>query len=82
MRKIIMLPLAAALSLGVAACQSKQADAVEDAAENKADAIDNMADHAPTEAQEDALHNQADAVEEAGENAADAIDNGSAANTM
>ena len=82
MRKLIILSSVAALSLGLSACQSKKADAVEDAAENRADVIDDMADKAPTEAQEDALHNKADAVEEAGENAADAIDNGSAANTM
>lgn len=82
MNKIMVLPLIAALSLGVAACQSKQADQVEDAADNRADAIDNAADHAATEGQEDALQNQADAVREAGENAADAIDNGSAANSM
>ena len=82
MRKFIIVSTAAALSLGLSACQSKKADQVEDAADNRADAIDKAADQAPTEVQEDALHNKADAVREAGENAADAIDNGTATNAM
>lgn len=77
MRKLIILPAIAAMTLGLAACQSKQADNVEDAAENRADAIDDIADQTTNEAQADALHNQADAVEAAGDNMADAIDNGS-----
>jgi hypothetical protein len=74
MRKTITLPIIAALSFGVAACQSKEADKIEDAAENRADAIDTMADKAPTEAQEDALENKADAVRAQGEEDANAKD--------
>lgn len=74
MKKAIVLSAIAALSFSVTACQSKQADQIEDAAENRAEAIDNMAEHAPTEAQEDALHNKADVVEEKGEEAANAKD--------
>ena len=74
MRKIIIFSAIAAMSLGVAACQSKEADKIEDAAENRADAIDAMAEKAPTEAQEEALHNKADVVEEQGEEAANAKD--------
>jgi|GEM_PF-1179236 hypothetical protein len=80
MKKTIVLPLIVALGLGVTACKSKEASQVEQAADNRADAIDNAADHAATDTQADTLHNQADAVRESGENAADAIDNGSAAN--
>ncbi|MGE0776267.1 MAG: hypothetical protein AB7G25_09025 [Sphingomonadaceae bacterium] len=74
MKKSMALPLAAALGLMVTACQSPEADAIEDAAENRAEAIDNMADYAPTEAQEEALENRADMVEEQGEEAANARD--------
>lgn len=74
MKKAIILPAIAALSFSVAACQSKQADQIEDTAENRAEAIENMADHAPTEAQEEALENQADAVEAQGEEAANRKD--------
>lgn len=74
MKRTIILPAIAALSFAVAACQSKEADQIEDAAENRAEAIDAMADKAPTEAQEEALENKADVVEEQGEEAANAKD--------
>lgn len=80
MRKtIIALTAASALALG--ACQSKQADQVEDQAEAKADAIDAQADAMPEGPAKEAVEDKADAVEEAGEAKADAIDKGTAADT-
>lgn len=73
MRKFLVTPFAIGL-LALAACQSEQADNTEDAAENRADQIDEMADKAPTEQQEDALENKADRVEEQGEEAANKMD--------
>ncbi len=74
MRKSMIISTVAAATLALAACQSPEADAVEDNAEAQADAIDDMADQAPTEAQEDALENKADMVEEQGEEAANKMD--------
>lgn len=73
MRKFLVTPLAIGL-LSLAACQSEQADTTEDAAENRAEQIDQMADQAPTEQQEEALENKADRVEEQGEEAANKMD--------
>ena len=73
MRKtIIALTAASALALG--ACQSKQADQVEDQAEVKADAIDAQADAMPEGPAKEATEARADAVEAAGEEKANAID--------
>ena len=73
MRKtIIALTAASALALG--ACQSKQADQVEDQAEAKADAIDAQADAMPEGPAKEATEARADAVEAAGEDKANAID--------
>ena len=74
MRKSIIMGLATVSLMSLAACQSEQADQVEDNAEAQADAIEEMADEAPTEAQEEALDAQADAVEDAGEEKANAMD--------
>jgi hypothetical protein len=52
MRKLLLIPTVAATMLALAACQSPEADTVEDSAEAEADGIDEMADEAPTEAQE------------------------------
>ena len=61
MRKtIIALTAASALALG--ACQSKQADQVEDQAEAKADAIDAQADAMPEGPAKEATEARADAV--------------------
>ncbi len=73
MRKITSVALMLG-ALSLAACQSEQADQVEDTAEAQAEQIDEMADQAPTEAQEEALENKADVVEEQGEEAANKMD--------
>ena len=66
MRKtIIALTIASALALG--ACQSKQADQVEDQAEAQSDAIDAQADAMPEGPAKEATEAKADAVEDAGE---------------
>lgn len=75
MRKFT-LTLTAASALALAACQSPQADKVEDQAEAKSDAIDAQADAMPEGTAKEAMENKADAVEAAGEAKADAIDNG------
>ena len=77
MRKIV-ITLAAASALALGACQSPQADKVEDQAEAQADAIDAQADAMPEGPAKEATEAKADAVEEAGEAKADAIDNGTA----
>lgn len=74
MRKTILMTAVATAALALAGCQSPEADAVEDNAEAQAEAIDDMADNAPTQAGEEALENQADAVEEMGEEKANAMD--------
>ncbi|WP_017669931.1 hypothetical protein [Blastomonas sp. AAP53] len=74
MRKLILTSIASVGLISLGACQSEQADQVEDQAEAEAEALENMADEAPTEAQEDALDAQAEAVEDAGEARADQID--------
>ncbi|KTE22391.1 hypothetical protein ATE67_00050 [Sphingopyxis sp. H050] len=73
MRKtIIALTAASALALG--ACQSKEADQVEDTAEAQADAIDAQADAMPEGPAKEATEAKADAVEAAGEEKANAMD--------
>ena len=63
--RAFILAFALALPLTLTACQSEQADAVEDAYDAEAADLD---------AQADVLEDQADAVEEAGDDAADAVD--------
>ena len=73
MRKMF-ITLAATSALALGACQSKQADQVEDQAEAKADAIDAQADAMPEGPAKEATEARADAVEAAGEEKANAID--------
>lgn len=75
MRKMF-ITLAATSALALGACQSKQADQVEDQADAQADVIDAQADALPEGPAKEALENKADAVEAAGEAKADAIDAG------
>ena len=74
MKKMIFTTAALSIALAVSACQSPEADAVEDDAEAQADEIDEMADDATNEATEDSLENQADMIEEKGEEAANRMD--------
>ncbi len=74
MRKLILTSIASVGLISLGACQSEQAEQVEDQAEAEADALEDMADQAPTDVQEDALDAQAEAVEDAGEERADQID--------
>ena len=73
MRKII-ISLTAASALALGACQSPQADKVEDQAEAQADAIDDQADAMPEGPAKEAMENKADVVEEQGEEKANAMD--------
>src|SRR3546814_16073422 len=63
MRKMF-ITLAATSALALGACQSPQADKVEDQAEAQAEAIDDQADAMPEGAAQDAMENKADVVEE------------------
>jgi hypothetical protein len=91
-RRLRMKPfltiLGVAALMSVAACDSKQENAVENAYDNKADAIDNQAEKLEdradnmvgaaedaTENAADALKDKADAVREAGEKAGDRVEN-------
>ena len=65
MRKLIIASIAAFALAGVAACNSP----ADNAAEEKADALEEQAAAAPTEAQETALNEQADMVEQQAGNA-------------
>ncbi|HZW16117.1 MAG TPA: hypothetical protein VFF66_07660 [Brevundimonas sp.] len=65
MRKLIIASVAAFALAGVAACNSP----ADNAAEEKADALEEQAAAAPTEAAETALNEQADMVEQQGGNA-------------
>lgn len=58
--KLRMVAFAALGALSLAACSSPQ----DQAAEQKADALEQQAAEAPTEAQEKALNAQADAIEQ------------------
>lgn len=73
MRKFaITLTAASALALG--ACQSPEADRVEDQAEAQAEAIDDQADAMPEGPAKEAMEEKADRVEEMGEEKANAMD--------
>ncbi|GGB73988.1 hypothetical protein GCM10010833_31520 [Blastomonas aquatica] len=74
MRKQILTGIAAVGLISLGACQSEEAERVENQAEAEAEVLEDMADRAPTDAQEDALDAQADAVEDAGEARANQID--------
>jgi len=83
MKKILAFATAAALGLGVAACDGANENAMEDAGEQNAEVVNDQADAMEdagviNDTQEDALvdaaEDQADAMEEQGE----AIDNGAA----
>ena len=65
MRKLIIAAAATFALAGVAACNSP----ADNAAEEKADALEEQAAAAPTEAQETALNEQADMVEQQAGNA-------------
>lgn len=75
MRKIVVT-LAAVSALALGACQSKEADRVEDKADAQSDMLEAKADTMLPGAASDAVESKADAVEAAGEARADAIDNG------
>jgi hypothetical protein len=72
MRKLIAIASAALLGLGVAACDGPNENAMEDAGEQQAEAVNEQA-----EAMEDAnqiTDEQADAMTEAAENRADRME--------
>lgn len=77
--KAVFTALAAASALALTACGGDGDDAlgdrVEDKYENKAEALDDMADNATTDAQEQSLENQADQMEAMGDRKEEAIDN-------
>lgn len=67
MRKIFAAT-AAATALTLAACGPEAPnEQASDMLEDKADAVDDMAEDAPTEAQEDAIEDKADAIDEQAE---------------
>ncbi|MBX7527944.1 hypothetical protein [Qipengyuania vesicularis] len=76
--KATLVASAAALSLGLAACDGPQEEAMEDAAEEQESAIDAQAeameDAGASEEAVEAMEDKADAVEDAGEEAADEMD--------
>jgi hypothetical protein len=87
MKKILTIAAAAALGLGVAACDSsaenaaeEQAAATEAAVDTQADAVEQNAEGTATEAaaenQADAMRESADATADAQEDAADKMDSG------
>ncbi|MBC7985710.1 MAG: hypothetical protein H7X93_03440 [Sphingomonadaceae bacterium] len=65
-----------AAALALSACQSPEAENVEDAYDNQAEVIDEMADDTANDVAEEGLEDQADMMEEAGDNAAEAVDDG------
>lgn len=73
MRKMF-ITLAATSALALGACQSPEADKVEDQAEAQADVIDAQADAMPEGPAKEAMENKADVVEEKGEEKANAMD--------
>ncbi|PWG02907.1 hypothetical protein [Sphingosinicella humi] len=77
MRTMIIAGLGAA-TLALAACGGQGDDSLgdnaADAAENRADILEDMADNAATDAEADALEQQADVVEDMGEAREEAID--------
>ena len=84
MKKLILLATAPAL-FAVTACGpdsaveergdalEERADAVEDYGDDQASALEEMADEAPTDAQEDALNARAEEIDDIGDNRADAL---------
>jgi hypothetical protein len=66
MRNLTILSVSAIAALGLAACTESKQDA---AAEKQADALEQAADAAPTEAQETDLNAKADAIEQQAGNA-------------
>lgn len=77
MKSILKTAMAGAGLMALAACggaDDKAAQNVEAAAENQADALEDLADNTSNETLEESLEAQADNVEDAGENKADAID--------
>jgi Ni/Co efflux regulator RcnB len=72
--KKLFVTLVATSALALGACQSKEADKVEDAAEAQADAIDDQADAMPDGPAKEAMEQKADVVEEKGEEKANAMD--------
>ena len=76
MKKIVAFASAAALGLGLAACDGPQEEAMEDQAEAQETALENEADQIEDmgmEAEADALNEQADMVEDQGEEMADTV---------
>lgn len=65
MRKLTLTAIAVAAFAGLAACQSP----ADEAAEEQADALEEQAAAAPTEAQEQALNAEADRIEQQAGNA-------------
>ncbi|WP_029416042.1 hypothetical protein [Brevundimonas bacteroides] len=65
MRKLTITAIAVAAMAGLAACQSP----ADEAAEEQADALEEQAAAAPTEAQEQALNAEADRIEQQAGNA-------------
>lgn len=78
MKTFAKAALVAVAALSLSACGGKGDDTLGDnvaeAAENQADALEEMADNASTEAQEDMLENKAEATREMGEDKEAAID--------
>lgn len=76
--KKISFAIAAAASLGLAACGGQGDDSlgenVQENMEAQAENLDALADNAASEAEAEALGNQADALREQGENAEENID--------
>ena len=76
--KATLVASAAALSLGLVACDGPQEEAMEDQAEQAESELDAQAeameDAGAPEAEVEAMEDQADAVEDAGEEAADEMD--------
>ncbi|MBY6127634.1 hypothetical protein KUW15_02780 [Qipengyuania aquimaris] len=75
--KTALIASAAAMSLGLAACDGPQEEAMEDQAEALETDLENQADaaeEAGMEAEADALNEQADDVEDALEEQADEMD--------
>ncbi len=80
-KSIVTLISASAFAFALTSCDSKRENAREDALEQKADSMENTADHVRknAEAKADMKEEQADAIRKTGksnvENAADAVEN-------
>lgn len=78
MKSILKTAMAGAGLMALAACgggaDDKAADNIEAAAENRADALEDLADNTTNETLADSLEAQADNAEDAGKAKADAID--------